>query len=74
MDSGFVSFSNVKHKNVEFGMTGAKVLDIYTTPNYFFTENGDMCSKDEAGNVTVHATAAQVVDVNRLNGILAENN
>ena len=73
VDSGFASFTNIKHKNVTFGQTGPGVLDIYTTPGYFFDEEGNMCSKDEAGNKKIEVEAGEMVNITELNGILSGN-
>jgi hypothetical protein len=74
VDSGFVSFTNVKHNNITFGEMGKEVLKIYTEPGFFFDEQGNMCSKDENGNVTVHARADEIININTLNDILAASN
>jgi hypothetical protein len=79
VESGFASFTNIKHKNVEFGLTGAEVLDIYTESGYFFNEDGDMCTiiygddenSSEDDEVKIVAYADQVLNINTINGILA---
>lgn len=72
VDSGFVSFTNIKHNNVTFGSIGEKALDIYVTPGYYFNQAGDMCQTDEDGNEIIVTPAADLFDLDMLNNIMAQ--
>jgi hypothetical protein len=72
VDSGFVSFTNVKHKNVEFGGIGEKALAIYTEPGYYFNQNGDMCHIDESGKEFIDLRAADTLNLNMINDMMSQ--
>jgi len=74
VDSGFVSFSNIKHKNVTFGAIGEQALDIYLQPGFYFNETGDMCTKNEQGDEVVIAPASELFNLNLINDIMAQGN
>jgi len=73
VDSGFASFTNIKHKNVTFGEIGEKALDIFIQNGFYFNEDGQMCTKDENGNEIVSNDSA-LFNLNMINDIMEQDN